>query len=202
MTTSRKGLRITVAPLLAGLIALLGASCASPPASVPGISFNPPPIGYVGQQYVLKATASNKLPVSFSLDAASTGCSLGAGVLTYTAVGNCIVLANQPGDGTTPALPQVKRTIAVHVCPTLRSGRWTGPQGTYADVVASGATFSGTASLAVLGLGVQSFVGTKSCDLLQLTFNGTALSGRLTVDGSRINASYAGISVVLNAPPA
>jgi hypothetical protein len=203
MTTSHKGLRITAAPLLAVLVALLVASCAPPPsAPKPGIAFNPPPIGYVGQQSVLKATASNKLPVSFSLDGASTGCSLNAGVVTFTSVGSCIVLADQPGDETTPALPQVRRTINVYECPTLRSGRWTGPQGTYADVVAGGSTFSGTASLAVLGLGVQPFAGTKSCDLLQMTFNGVALSGRLTFDGSRINASYSGIAVVLNAPPA
>lgn len=202
MTTSHKGLRIAVAPLLAGLVALLAASCAPAPAAPKGIVFNPPTIGYVGQQYVPKATAPNSLAISFSLDATSTGCSLSGGVLSFDAVGTCVVLASQTGDGTTTALPTAKRTIKVYECPTLRSGRWTGPQGTYADVVAGGSTFSGTASLAVLGLGVQSFAGTKSCDVLQMTFNGIALSGRLTFDGSRINASYSGIAVVLNAPPA
>lgn len=202
MNTSRKGLRMAVAPLLAGLVTILLASCAPAPTAPKGIVFNPPSTGYVGQQYVPKATAPNSLPITFSLDGASTGCSLNAGVLSFVSVGTCVVSASQTSDGTTTALPTVTRTIKVYECPTLRSGRWTGPQGTYADVVASGSTFSGTASLAVLGLGVQPFAGTKSCDLLQMNFNGIALSGRLTFDGSKINASYSGIAVVLNAPPA
>ncbi len=201
MNSSRNGLRMVVAPLFAGLVALLAASCAPAPTAPKGIVFNPPSTGYVGQQYVPKATAPNSLPISFSLDATSTGCSLTAGVLSFDAVGTCVVLASQTSDGTTTALPTVKRTIKVYECPTLRSGRWTGPQGTYADVVAGDTIFSGTASLAVLGLGVQPFAGTKSCDVLQMNFNGVALSGRLTFDGSKINASYSGIAVVLNAPP-
>jgi hypothetical protein len=202
MTSTRKRLRVVAAPLFISLLAVVGASCAPAPAAPKGIVFNPPSIGYVGQQYVPKATAPNGLPITFSLDATSTGCSLAAGVLSFNAVGTCVVLASQTGDGTTPALPAAKRSIKVYECPTLRSGRWTGPQGTYADVVAGGSTFSGTASLAVLGLGVQPFAGTKSCDVLTMTFNGVALSGRLAFDGSRINASYSGIAVVLNAPPA
>lgn len=201
MTSSRKQSRIVAVPLLLGLLAVFAAACAPPPAPPTGIVFNPPAIGYVGKQYVPKATAPNNLPVAFSLDGTSTGCSLASGVLSFDSVGTCVVLASQTSDGTTAALPTVKRTIRVYECPTLRSGRWTGPQGTYADVVAGDTTFSGTANLAVLGLGVQPFAGTKSCDLLQMNFNGVALSGRLTYDGSRINASYSGIAVVLNAPP-
>ncbi|MEI2699037.1 MAG: hypothetical protein V9E94_12080 [Microthrixaceae bacterium] len=189
-------------PLFAGLLVVLAAACAPPPAAPKGIVFNPPTTGYVGQQYVPKATAPNSLPISFSLDATSTGCSLAGGVLSFDAVGTCVVLASQTGDDTTTALPTVRRTIRVYECPTLRSGRWTGPQGSYADVVAGASTFSGTANLAVLGLGVQPFAGTKSCEVLQMTFNGVALSGKLSFDGARINASYSGIAVVLNAPPA
>ena len=151
MTPTRQRLRVAAAPLFISLVAVVAASCAPPPAAPKGIVFNPPSIGYVGQQYVPKATAPNSLPIAFSLDSASTGCSLVGGVLSFTAVGTCVVLASQTGDGTTAALPTVTRTIRVYECPTLRSGRWTGPQGTYADVVAGGATFSGTASLAVLG---------------------------------------------------
>lgn len=202
MISSRNRVRAVVAPLLAGLIAIVAASCAPPPSPPKGIVFNPPPIGYVGQTYVPKATAPNGLPVAFALDATSTGCSLADGVLSFDAVGTCVVLASQTATETTPALPTVSRTIKVYECPTLRSGRWTGPQGTYADVVAGDTFFSGTASLAVLGLGVQPFAGTKSCDVLQMTFNGVNLTGRLTFDGSKINASYSGIAVVLNAPPA
>lgn len=200
MTTSRT-VRLTVAPLFLAVVAMVAASCAPPPAPR-GIVFNPPPIGYVGQQYVPTATAPNQLPVVFSLDAASTGCSLIDGVLYFDAVGSCVVLADQVGNETTPALPQARRTITVYECPPLRSGRWTGPQGTSADIVAVGSTFSGTVDLSTLGFGVQAVAGTINCDLVQMTFNGTPLSGRLSFDGSRLTGSYSGISVVLNAPPA
>lgn len=202
MTAPRTRVRYAAAPLLVGFIALLGAACA-PPAPVPtGISFNPPGVGYVGKQYVPTATAANKLPVSFSLDAASTGCSLAGGVLSYTSVGSCIVLADQPGDATHPPLPQVRRTIRVYECPPLRSGLWTGPQGTSANVVAGGSAFSGTVDLSAFGFGVQQIAGTVDCDLVRMTFNGTPLSGRLSPDGTTLSASYSGISVVLRAPAA
>jgi hypothetical protein len=201
MTTSLSRVRVAVAPLFFAVVAMVAVSCAPPPAPK-GIVFNPPPVGYVGQQYVPTATAPHRLPVSFSLDAASTGCSLIDGVLYFVAVGSCVVLASQTGDETTPALPQARRTISVYECPPLRSGRWTGPQGTSADIVAVGSTFSGTVDLSALGLGVQLVAGTINCDLVQMTFNGTPLSGRLSFDGSRLTGSYSGISVVLNAPPA
>jgi hypothetical protein len=204
MTASRTRLRFAAAPLLVGLVAMLGAACAPPPVAAPtGISFNPPRVGYVGKQYVPKATAANKLPVSFSLDAASTGCSLTAGVLYFDSVGSCIVLADQPGDTNHPPLPQVRRTIAIYECPPLRAGRWTGPQYTYADVIIeSSTTFSGTVNLSAFGMGSQPFAGTVDCDFVRMTFNGTALAGRLSPTGSTLSASYSGISVVLNAPPA
>src|SRR4051794_11282698 len=147
MTTSRTRLRAAAAPLLIGLVALLGAACAPPPAAPTGISFNPPGIGYVGKQYVPTASAANKLPVSFSLDSASTGCSLTSGVLHFDAVGSCITPADQPGDAPNPPLPQVRRTITIYGCPPLRAGVWTGPQGTSATVVLGGSTFSGTVDL-------------------------------------------------------
>lgn len=195
-------LRLAAAPLLVGLV-VLAAACAPPPEAPTGISFNPPAVGYVGKQYVPKATAANNLPVSFSLDAPSTGCELTGGVLYFDSVGSCVVLADQPGDATNPPLPQVRRTITIYECPPLRAGRWTGPEGTSANVVVNGSTtFSGTVDLTAFGAGVQSFAGTIDCDLVLMTFNGTALSGRLAPDGSRLWSSFNGISIELTAPPA
>jgi len=202
MGASRTGLRVAAAPLLVGLVAVLAAACAPPTAAPTGISFNPPTVGYVGKQYVPKATAANRLPVSFSLDAPSTGCSLIAGVLYFDSVGSCVVLADQPGDATNPPLTQVRRTINVYECPSLRSGRWTGPQGTSATVIGSGSTFSGTVDLSAFGLGVQSFAGTVDCDVVRGTVGGTALTGRLSFNGATLSGSFNGISIVLNAPPA
>ncbi|MEX0767028.1 MAG: hypothetical protein WD029_00975 [Microthrixaceae bacterium] len=201
MNNIRTRFRFTAVPLLAGLVVALGSACAPPPPSVPvGIAFNPPTIAYVGKTYVPKATAANKLPVGFSLDAASTGCELSPALVNFTAVGSCVILANQPGDATNPPLPQVKRTIRVYECPPLRAGLWTGPQGTSANVILNGSTFSGTVDLSSFGAGVQPFLGTINCDLVQLNFNGTALVGRLSVSGLTLTSSFQGISVVLNAP--
>ena len=202
MTAPWMRLRSAAAPLFVGLVAVLAAACAPPAAAPTGISFNPPAVGYVGKQYVPTATAANNLPVSFSLDALSTGCSLTAGVLYFGAVGSCIVLADQPGDATRPPLTQVRRTIRVYECPTLRSGRWSGPQGTSADVSVSGSTFTGTVDLSAFGFGLQPLAGTIDCDTVQGTFNGTPLTGRLSFNGSTLSGSFNGISILLNAPAA
>jgi hypothetical protein len=201
MTAPRARRRVAAAPLLICLVAVIAAGCAPKAPAPTGITFNAPAVGYVGKQLALTATAANRLPVSFSLDASSTGCSLNAGVLDFVAVGSCVVLADQPGDATNPALPQVRRTISVQDCPPLRSGRWTGPQGTSADVIAGGSTFSGTVDLTAFGAGVQEFAGTIDCDVARLEFNGTSLTGRLSPDGKRLSSSFQGISIVLNAPP-
>jgi hypothetical protein len=202
MTSSRTGVRAAAAPLLVGLMALLAAACAPPAPTNTGISFNPPSVGYVGKAYVLKATAANRLPVSFSLDASSTGCLLVEGVLYFESVGSCVVLADQPGDATNPPLPQVKRTIRVLECPPLRAGLWTGPQGTSANVIVDGSTFTGSVNLTALGFGIQPIAGVVDCDVVQMTFNGTPLTGRLSPTGSTLSSTYNGISIVLNAPAA
>lgn len=202
MHASRTRLRYAAAPLLVGLVAMLGVACA-PPAPVPtGITFNPPGVGYVGKQYVPTASAANGLPVSFSLAGSSAGCSLTSGTLHFTAVGSCVVNADQPGDATHPALPQVQRTIKIYECPPLRSGLWTGPQGTSANVLVSGSTFSGTVDLSAFGIGAQPFAGTVSCEVVQMSFNGTPLTGYLSPSGSTLTGSFSGITVVLNAPAA
>ncbi len=201
MVASPKSARSIAAPLLVGLVALVLSACAPPtPPTPPGISFNPPKFSYVGKQLVPKATSSSGLPVSFSLDATSTGCTLIGDTLYFDAVGECVVNADQPGDGTIPADPQVQRTISVYDCPPLRSGLWTGPLDLSANVVASASSFTGTVDLTSLGYGVQVFEGFVSCDEVSMTFNGTPLSGRLSPDGSRLTSSYQGIAIVLNAP--
>lgn len=200
MSASPKLMRSVAAPLLLGVVALLLSACAPPSTTPKGISFNPPKTGYVGKQYTPKATASSGLPVSFALDATSTGCSLIDGIIHFDSVGDCVINADQPGDETHPAAAQVQRTISIYDCPPLRSGLWTGPLDLSANVVASGSIFTGTVDLTSLGYGVQLFEGSVDCDVVSMTFNGTPLTGRLNPDGSRLSSSYQGISIVLHAP--
>ena len=169
--------------MLIAVVAVVGASCAPDPPPYSGIIFNPPPIGYVGKQITPTATSTSGLPVTLSLDASSTACSYVDEVLAFTSVGNCVVNADQPGNATTPPDPRVQRTIRVFECPPLRSGQWSGPLNLSANVVASGSTFSGNVDLTSLGFGVQLFAGSVSCEVVNMTFNGTPLTGGLSPTG-------------------
>lgn len=201
MSTSHARARALAAPLLLGLMALVGSACAPPPQPAPyGISFHPPAVGYVGKHYTPTASASSNLPVSFALDASSTGCSFTGGVVYFDSVGSCVINADQAGDATHPPAPQVRRTISIYDCPPLRSGIWTGPSGLSADVLVNGSTFSGYVDLTSLGYGVQVFEGSVSCEVASMTFNGTPLTGTLSHDGTTLSSTYSGISIVLHAP--
>lgn len=200
MSTSHTRVRVYAAPLLLAIIGLVVSACAPPPTTPKGISFHPPGIGYVGKQYTPKATSSSGLPVTFALDASSSGCSFVDGIVYFDSVGSCVINADQPGDATHPADPQVQRTITIYECPPLRPGVWTGPQGLSATVAVYGSTFSGTVDLTSLGYGVQAFGGTISCEVVNMTFNSTPLTGTLSHDGNTLTSSYSGISIVLHAP--
>jgi hypothetical protein len=192
--------------VLLGLMVLVGAACVAPAASAPyyGITFNVPSVGYIGQTYTPKATATSKLPVALTLDGSSAGCSFSGGVLSYDSLGTCVINANEPGDATHAASKQVQRKITIHACPPLVSGLWTGPDGLSANVIATvlpgGSSFTGTVDLSSLGGGVQSFNGTVNCQTATMTFDNVPLTGTLSFDGSTLSSSYDGIAIVLHAP--
>jgi hypothetical protein len=72
-----------------------------------------------GTSYNLAATASSGLPVTFSLDGASTpaACSLRGTVVRFTGAGSCLVDADQDGDSAWAASPQVQLDIIVQGLP-------------------------------------------------------------------------------------
>lgn len=203
MSISRSRVRALAGPLLISMIGLIGTACVPEPTTpYYGIYFNAPSVGYIGKFFTPTATATSGLPVTLTLDATSTGCSFVDGVIIYEAAGNCVINANQAGDATHPASAQVQRTIAVHPCPPLRSGIWSGPLGLTATVNASGSTFTGSADLSSLGYGVQVFAGSVSCEVATMTLNSVPLTGYLSYDGSVLTSNYNGIELVLYAPPA
>ena len=51
-----------------------------------------------GATYTPTATATSGLAVTITLDGTSTGCTLNAGVVGFTAGGTCVVDANQAGN--------------------------------------------------------------------------------------------------------
>jgi hypothetical protein len=84
------------------------------------ISFTAPATGIVGGSTTLTATGgASGNPVAFTVDPSSgTGvCSVTGNIVSYTAVGSCVIDANQAGDASYTAAPQVTQTITVSGMP-------------------------------------------------------------------------------------
>mgnify|MGYP006279416997 CR=1 FL=1 len=201
MTSLLTRTRAFAALFILGMAGLLATACVPEP-QVPyyGIIFNAPANTYLNRTFTPEPTATSGLPVTVTLDSSSTACSLVGGVVTFVSLGNCVLNANQPGNATFPAAPQVQRTIVVRPCPVLRAGAWTGFGGLVANVSVVGSTFSGSADLTSLGFGVVTFGGVVNCEVASMTFNGEAITGVLTYDGRVLSSNYNGIDIVLNAP--
>jgi hypothetical protein len=85
--------------------------------SVQSITFtSTPPSGAAvgGPDYVVTATSSSGLAVSFSVDASSAGvCTLSGTSVHLGGAGTCTIDANQAGNGTYAAAPQVQQSFAI-----------------------------------------------------------------------------------------
>lgn len=76
----------------------------------------PPTPATVGGSYTPGATGGgSNNPVVFSIDAASTAgaCNIASGTVSFTAVGNCIIDADQAGGSDYSAAPQVNQTVTI-----------------------------------------------------------------------------------------
>ena len=72
-----------------------------------------------GLPYTVSATASSGLPVALTLDGGSSGCSLSGSTVTFTAVGTCVIDANQAGNTTYNAATQVQQSLTVTQAKTV-----------------------------------------------------------------------------------
>ena len=66
--------------------------------------------------YTPVAAASSGLSVAITLDAASTGCSLTDGVVSFIGAGVCVIDANQAGNGDWNPAAQQRQSITVYGC--------------------------------------------------------------------------------------
>ncbi len=67
-----------------------------------------------GTTYTPAATATSGLSVAFSIDSSSSAfCTISGGVISFTGVGTCLVNANQAGNGSYGAAPQVQQSFSV-----------------------------------------------------------------------------------------
>jgi uncharacterized repeat protein (TIGR01451 family) len=159
------------------------------PSQPQTISFTAPATSFVGGGYTPSATATSGLPVTFTLDASSTGCSLSAGLVSFTAVGTCVVNANQAGSAGYDPAPQVQGSTVISLNPQTISS-FTAPA---TGVVGGGYTPSGTASS-----------GLPVTFTLDGTSTGCSLSGGVvsfTAAGTCVvNANQAGNATYAPAP--
>ena len=139
-----------------------------------------PPEGAVagGSGYQPKASVETGLPVSISVDEASSKvCSINAGTVVYLAAGDCVLHANQAGNGDYLAAPQVEQSFAVatasQAITVTAHAPVTAPDGTSFSVTATATSgldvaisVDGVCSITRGGVGsatVQMTAGTGTC---------------------------------------
>lgn len=89
------------------------ASNSATPQATQTITFNNPGTQNFGTTPTLTATASSGLAVSFTSSTPAVCTVTGGGALTFITTGNCTINANQSGNGTYSAAPQVSQQFAV-----------------------------------------------------------------------------------------
>lgn len=75
------------------------------------ITFPPPPTQGAGTSYLLDATSSSGLPVTYSI--VSGPCSLSASTVIYQAQGLCVIQADQAGNDTYSAAASEQQTVTI-----------------------------------------------------------------------------------------
>ena len=145
-----------------------------------------------GATYTPTATATSGLPVAFTIDAsASSVCSISAGVVSFNAVGTCVINANQPGDGNYLAAPQVQQSFAVKINQTIN---FTSTAPTNAEV--GGATYTPTAT-ATSGLPVAFTIDASASSVCSISVGVVSFNA---VGTCVINANQSGDASYFAAP--
>jgi hypothetical protein len=142
-----------------------------------------------GATYTVSAIASSGLAVVFSADATSAGvCTVSGSTVAPVGTGTCTIDANQPGDASYQAAPQVQQSFTVGLTPQSISFTSTPP----AAATVGGAGYTVTAT-ATSGLTVSFSIAAGSagiCSISGATVSFTG-AGTCTVDADQTgNAAY------------
>jgi len=142
-----------------------------------------------GPAYTVTATATSSLAVGFTIDASATAvCSILGSTVSFTAIGTCVIDANQAGNANYNAAPQVQQSFAVAKGDQTITFTSTAPVN--AKVV--GPTYTVTAS-ASSGLGVTLNIDASAatvCSLLGPTVSFLA-TGTCVIDANQAgNSNY------------
>ncbi|HEV3212229.1 MAG TPA: hypothetical protein VGZ03_02420 [Acidimicrobiales bacterium] len=152
----------------------------------------PPPAPVVGGTYAVAATATSNLPVAFTVDPATAGtCSVSGGTVTLLAAGTCTIDANQAGDPTYLAAPQVQQSVSVGAGPQAITFTSTPPGSPRA-----GGTYA-VSALASSGLPVALSIDASTASVCSIS-GGTVTF--LSIGTCRVDANQAGNANYLAAP--
>ncbi len=137
-----------------------------------------PTTATVGTTYTLAGTASSGLTITYTIDSSSTSiCSIAGSVVTFNALGTCTINANQAGNTTYLAAPQVQQA-AIATVKGAQTITFTSSAPTTAKV--AGSTYTATAtstsggapvltvdssssSICSIAAGVVSFLAVGTC---------------------------------------
>jgi hypothetical protein len=196
-----------------GTVTVNGFGVAPPTAQT--ITFNNPGRQSVGTPLTLIATATSGLPVTFT-SASTTVCTVSATTATFLIAGTCTIDANQPGNSTYAAAPQVAQSFTVTAAPSYTlvatSGTLSVTQGSTATdtvTVTPANGFTGSVTLTATGLptGVTASFGTNpatGASGITFTATNTATTGTSTVTitgtSGTLTASTT-IALTVNAAP-
>jgi len=144
----------------------------------------------VGGTYTPTGTASSGLTVAFTIDASThTVCSITSGTVHFLTAGTCEVDANQAGNGTYSAAPQVQQSFVISLDPQTITFTSTAPT----NAVVGGATYTPTAT-ATSGLGVTITIAGSSSGVCSISSGAVSFqgAGTCTIDANQAgNATYA-----------
>ena len=153
----------------------------APSQSIQSINFtsSPPNGAAVGGTYTVAATASSGLTVCYSAAPSSAGvCTVSGATVSLLGQGTCIVRANQPGNASYLAAPQVQQTFLVGLV---------GQTITFSTTPPSGAAVGGPAYT----------VAATSSSGLPVAFSANPSSASVcTVSGSTVSLTGAGTCTV------
>ena len=142
-----------------------------------------------GPTYTVSATASSGLAVTFTIDATATSvCSISGSTVSFLAAGTCVIDANQAGNASYSAAPQVQQSFAVGKNNQTIAFTSTAPS----TAVVAGATYTVSAT-ATSGLTVAFTIDATAASVCSITGSTVSFQsvGTCVIDANQAgNANY------------
>jgi len=147
--------------------------------------------------YTPTATATSGLAVTFSIDSSSTAgtCSIASGTVSFSAVGTCVIDANQAGNSDYSAATQVQQSVTVSKASQSITFTSSAPSETYGSTTSYTPTATATSGLAVtFSIDSSSTAGTCSIASGTVSFSG---AGTCVIDANQAgNSDYSAATQV------